>query len=66
MQEWIVAGYIGRLVLAGLLLCIAQSTAHPWGPKGHRIVGLMARDLLSPTARTAVKQLIVLCYATRA
>jgi hypothetical protein len=58
MQERIVAGYIGRLVLAGLLLCLAQSTAQAWGAKGHRIVGLMARDLLSPTARTAVKQLM--------
>jgi len=58
MHPWIIAGYVGRLFLAGLLLCIAHSPVHAWGPKGHRIVGLMARDLLSPAARTAVKQLM--------
>jgi len=47
-----------RLLLAGLLLCGAWSHAHAWGAKGHRIVGHMARGLLSPAARTAVRQLM--------
>ena len=58
MHAWIISGDAGQLFVAGLLLCLAQSPVHAWGPKGHRIVGLMARDLLSPTARTAVKQLM--------
>jgi hypothetical protein len=47
-----------RLLLVGLLLCGAWSEAQAWGAKGHRIIGHLARGLLSPAARTAVQQLM--------
>ena len=35
----------------------APVTAYAWGAQGHRIVGLIAEDLLDPTTRAAVHEL---------
>lgn len=43
---------------AALLCCTVASTAHAWGERGHRIIGHIARTLLTPQARMAIEQLM--------
>jgi hypothetical protein len=58
MQAPSVFRHVARLFLVGVLLCTIWSEAQAWGDKGHRIVGHMARGLLSPATRTALRQLM--------
>jgi hypothetical protein len=44
---------------AGALLWAMPGHVHAWGAAGHRIVGHMACDLLSPEARAAIQSLMV-------
>lgn len=44
------------LALYGLLLVVAPARA--WGPDGHRIVGQLAEQALTPAARTQVQDLL--------
>ena len=44
--------------MAGVLLCPMFAEVHAWGEKGHRIIGHLAHDLLSPEARGAIRQLM--------
>jgi nuclease S1 len=47
------------LVLVVSALClIPASSAYAWGAKGHRIVGLVAAELLTPDTRASIKQLM--------
>jgi len=46
------------LLVAVILLCTVPSGAYAWGEKGHRIVGHMARALLSPATQRAIRQLM--------
>lgn len=41
-----------------LILCTTASQVSAWGERGHRIVGHMARALLTPSAKTALQQLM--------
>ena len=45
-------------VLAGLVILGSVADALAWGVKGHRIVGHVARELLSPDARAAISELM--------
>ena len=58
MRISIVSLRVAPLLGAAVLLCTTFTAAQAWGPKGHRIVGHMARGLLSPTTRTALHQLM--------
>src|SRR5262249_9087237 len=58
MRPWIRSRDVAPWFLVGVFLCVTWSEAQAWGAKGHRIVGHMARGLLSPAARTAVQQLM--------
>lgn len=49
-----VTGLLGAVIL----LCTVPSGAYAWGEKGHRIVGHMARALLSPATQRAIRQLM--------
>jgi S1/P1 Nuclease len=46
------------LLVAMTLLCTVPSGAYAWGEKGHRIIGHMARVLLSPATQRAIRQLM--------
>jgi hypothetical protein len=41
-----------------LLLCMTRADVQAWGAKGHRIVGHIAHDLLTPETRAAIQQLM--------
>ena len=47
-----------RLALTLLGCLLASPAAHAWGDDGHRIVGQIAWDALTPTAREAVADLL--------
>ncbi len=47
-----------RLALTLLACLLASPAAHAWGDDGHRIVGQIAWDALTPTAREAVTALL--------
>ena len=47
-----------RMVLASLLALLLSSVAQGWGGQGHRIVGLIAADRLTPVARQNVAWLL--------
>ena len=47
-----------RLLLALALTSIASVSMHAWGSQGHRIVGLIAADRLTPIARDNVRWLL--------
>ncbi len=47
-----------RLALTLLACLLASPAAHAWGDDGHRIVGQIAWDSLTPTAREAVSALL--------
>lgn len=46
------------LILSCLLSCLWSHDAAAWGNVGHRITGLIAERLLTPTARQQVQQLL--------
>lgn len=46
------------LFVAGVLLCTTLSDAQAWTDKGHRIIGHVAHDLLSPKTRGAIRQVM--------
>jgi len=45
------------MTLLVVMAAWAPVTAYAWGAQGHRIVGLIAEDLLDPTTRAAVHEL---------
>ena len=47
-----------QMVLASLLALLLSSVAQGWGGQGHRIVGLIAADRLTPVARQNVAWLL--------
>lgn len=47
-----------RLLLAGAIASIASASIGAWGTQGHRIVGLIAADRLTPAARDNVRWLL--------
>jgi len=48
--------FLSFLLLA--LLLTTPGTVHPWGPEGHRIVGVDAVTLLDPVAHAAVTEIL--------
>jgi len=57
MRYGISSGRIGRTVLL-LILGLMHGVALAWGPVGHRAVGAVADDLLSPAARAQLADLL--------
>lgn len=49
---------VARLALLLVLATIASTTVHAWGPQGHRLVGLVAANHLTPVARQNVAWLL--------
>lgn len=48
-----------RLIAAGAIVCVVASTSlTAWGGQGHRLVGLIAADRLTPIARQNVEWLL--------
>lgn len=47
-----------RLIVAGAIVWVASSSLTAWGGQGHRLVGLIAADRLTPVARETVKWLL--------
>lgn len=48
-----------RLIVAGAIVCVVSSTwLTAWGGQGHRVVGLIAADRLTPVARQNVEWLL--------
>jgi len=47
-----------KSALAAVLLMLAAPLAQAWGPEGHRIVGQIAADHLTPKARAAIDALL--------
>ena len=58
MRPSMVSIRIAALVVAALLLGVPCADVQAWGDKGHRIIGHMARDLLSPQTRAVIQQLM--------
>ena len=50
--------HVTGLLVAMILLCTVPSGVYAWGEQGHRIVGHMARALLSPETQRAIRQLM--------
>jgi hypothetical protein len=55
------AGIVRATLVAALLagITLGAGTAAAWGPAGHRAVGAVADQLLTPVAQAAVQQLLV-------
>jgi hypothetical protein len=45
-------------VLVGLMILDSVPDAIAWGSKGHRIIGLMAQELLSPESRAQIETIM--------
>lgn len=45
-------------ILVSGLLAVVSTPASAWGPRGHRLVGALAEDALSPAARAEVARLL--------
>jgi hypothetical protein len=58
MRASLVSIRVATLFVAGVLLCTTVAEVQAWGDKGHRIVGHLAHDLLSPETRGALQQLM--------
>jgi hypothetical protein len=50
---------VARRCLLAFTLLVAADAALAWGPVGHRAIGAVADDLLTPAARAAVAELMV-------
>lgn len=58
MRASLVSIRFAGLIVAAVLLCTTLSDVQAWTDKGHRIIGHVAHDLLSPKTRGAIRQLM--------
>jgi S1/P1 Nuclease len=58
MGASVLSSRVAGLCMAVVLLCTTVAEVQAWGEQGNRLIGHIARDLLSPKARQSVRQLM--------
>ena len=57
-NESVRTSIVAAAVLVGLMILGSVTDATAWGSKGHRIIGLIAQELLSPETSAAISAIM--------